>query len=29
MYLEQRGDRLYLGTLAVSPSQQKRGRGAR
>jgi len=27
MYLEQRGDRLYLGMLAVSPSQQKRGRG--
>ncbi len=27
MYLEQRGDRLYLGMLAVSPAQQKRGLG--
>jgi N-acetylglutamate synthase-like GNAT family acetyltransferase len=27
MYLEQRGDRMYLGMLAVSPSHQKRGRG--
>jgi GNAT superfamily N-acetyltransferase len=29
MYLEQRGDRLYLGMLAVSPSQQRRGLGGR
>ena len=29
MYLEQRGDRLYLGMLAVSPSQQGRGVGRR
>jgi GNAT superfamily N-acetyltransferase len=27
MYLEQRGDRLYLGMLAVSPTQQRRGLG--
>ena len=27
MYLEQRGDRLYLGMLAVSPAQQGRGLG--
>src|SRR5512132_3381445 len=27
MYLEQRGERLYLGMLAVSPSQQGRGLG--
>jgi predicted N-acetyltransferase YhbS len=27
MYLEQRADRLYLGMLAVSPSQQGRGLG--
>src|SRR6185295_5497124 len=27
MYLEQRRDRIYLGMLAVNPSQQKRGRG--
>jgi predicted N-acetyltransferase YhbS len=27
MYLEQRGDRLYLGMLAVNPSQQGRGLG--
>ena len=27
MYLEQRGDRLYLGMLAVSPAQQGRGVG--
>src|SRR5471032_1318337 len=27
MYVEQRGDRLYLGMLAVSPDQQKRGLG--
>jgi predicted N-acetyltransferase YhbS len=27
MYLEQRGDRLYLGMLAVNPSQQARGLG--
>jgi len=27
MYLEQRGDRLYLGMLAVNPSQQGRGVG--
>jgi GNAT superfamily N-acetyltransferase len=27
MYLEQRGDRLYLGMLAVSPTQQGRGIG--
>jgi predicted N-acetyltransferase YhbS len=27
MYLEPRGDRLYLGMLAVSPSQQGRGLG--
>ena len=27
MYLERRGDRLYLGMLAVNPSQQRRGLG--
>jgi predicted N-acetyltransferase YhbS len=27
MYLEQRGERLYLGMLAVNPSQQGRGLG--
>jgi N-acetylglutamate synthase-like GNAT family acetyltransferase len=27
MYLERRGDRLYLGMLAVNPAQQKRGLG--
>ena len=27
MYLEQRGDRLYLGMLAVGPAQQGRGIG--
>ena len=27
MYLEQRGDRLYLGMLAVNPAQQGRGLG--
>ena len=27
MYLEQRGDRLYLGMLAVAPGQQGRGLG--
>ena len=27
MYLEQRGDRVYLGMLAVSPAQQGRGLG--
>src|SRR3954465_2735735 len=27
MYLEQRGDRLYLGMLAVNPSQQGTGLG--
>ena len=27
MYLEQRGDRFYLGMLAVNPSQQGRGLG--
>jgi predicted N-acetyltransferase YhbS len=27
MYLEPRGDRLYLGMLAVTPAQQKRGLG--
>jgi len=27
MYLEPRGDRLYLGMLAVNPAQQKRGLG--
>jgi GNAT superfamily N-acetyltransferase len=27
MYLEQRGDRLYLGMLAVNPSQQGHGLG--
>jgi GNAT superfamily N-acetyltransferase len=27
MYLEQRGDRVYLGMLAVNPSQQGRGLG--
>jgi GNAT superfamily N-acetyltransferase len=27
MYLEQRNDRLYLGMLAVHPSQQGRGLG--
>jgi GNAT superfamily N-acetyltransferase len=27
MYLEQRGDRLYLGMLAVSPDRQGRGLG--
>ena len=27
MYLEQRGDRLYLGMLAVEPGQQGRGAG--
>jgi predicted N-acetyltransferase YhbS len=27
MYLEERGDRLYLGMLAVNPSQQGRGLG--
>jgi GNAT superfamily N-acetyltransferase len=27
MYLEPRGDRLYLGMLAVDPAQQKRGLG--
>lgn len=27
MYLEQRGDRLYLGMLAVNPSEQGRGVG--
>jgi N-acetylglutamate synthase-like GNAT family acetyltransferase len=27
MYLEQRGDRMYLGMLAVSPAQQGRGLG--
>src|SRR5580765_1239293 len=27
MYLEQRGERLYLGMLAVDPSQQGRGLG--
>ena len=27
MYLEQRGDRLYLGMLAVDPTQQGRGLG--
>ena len=27
MYLEQRGDRLYLGMLAVSPARQGRGVG--
>jgi predicted N-acetyltransferase YhbS len=27
MYLERRGDRLYLGMLAVNPSQQGRGVG--
>jgi predicted N-acetyltransferase YhbS len=27
MYLERRGDRMYLGMLAVNPSQQKRGLG--
>jgi GNAT superfamily N-acetyltransferase len=27
MYLEQRGDRLYLGMLAVSPARQGRGLG--
>jgi ribosomal protein S18 acetylase RimI-like enzyme len=27
MYLEQRGDRVYLGMLAVSPTQQGRGIG--
>jgi GNAT superfamily N-acetyltransferase len=29
MYLEQRGDRLYLGMLAVTPAQQGRGVGRR
>jgi GNAT superfamily N-acetyltransferase len=29
MYLEQRGDRVYLGMLAVSPTQQGRGLGRR
>ena len=29
MYLEQRGDRLYLGMLAVSPGRQGRGLGRR
>jgi GNAT superfamily N-acetyltransferase len=29
MYLEQRGDRLYLGMLAVDPLQQGRGLGRR
>jgi predicted N-acetyltransferase YhbS len=29
MYLEQRGERLYLGMLAVNPSQQGRGLGRR
>jgi N-acetylglutamate synthase-like GNAT family acetyltransferase len=29
MYLEQRGDRVYLGMLAVSPAQQGRGLGRR
>jgi predicted N-acetyltransferase YhbS len=27
MYLEQRGDRLYLGMLAINPAQQGRGLG--
>jgi N-acetylglutamate synthase-like GNAT family acetyltransferase len=27
MYLEQRGDRMYLGMLAVNPAQQGRGLG--
>ena len=27
MYLEPRGDRIYLGMLAIDPSQQGRGRG--
>jgi predicted N-acetyltransferase YhbS len=27
MYVEKRGDRMYLGMLAVNPSQQKRGLG--
>ena len=27
MYLERRGDRMYLGMLAVNPAQQKRGLG--
>ena len=29
MYLEQRGDRMYLGMLAVAPGQQGRGLGRR
>jgi ribosomal protein S18 acetylase RimI-like enzyme len=29
MYLEKRGDRMYLGMLAVHPSQQQRGVGRR
>ena len=29
MYLEQRGERLYLGMLAVNPAQQGRGLGRR
>ncbi len=29
MYLEQRGDRMYLGMLAVRPGQQGRGLGRR
>jgi ribosomal protein S18 acetylase RimI-like enzyme len=29
MYLQKRGDRLYLGMLAVHPSQQQRGVGRR
>src|SRR2546425_13034549 len=29
MYLEKRGDRMYLGMLAVDPSQQQRGVGRR
>jgi predicted N-acetyltransferase YhbS len=29
MYVEKRGDHMYLGMLAVQPSQQKRGLGRR